>query len=147
AGRVLDRLVADQVLSALQPGALELSLAAAEDVLQERTALDRNWRQRVERAKVDANRIERQYQAAGPENRLVARTLEGRWDEALREVRRLEEEYDRFRQSQPTALSPQEITQIRDLARDLPTLWEATTTTQIDRQQIIDFWSIASKSP
>ena len=139
AGRVLDQLVADQVLAALRPGALELSLAAAEDVIRERSALDENWRQRLERARTQAARIERQYQAAEPENRLVQRTLERRWEEALQEVRRLEEEYARFRQTQPTALTRHEVDQIRELARDLPALWDAPTTTPADRQQIIRF--------
>ena len=139
AGRVLDQLVADQVLAALQPGALELSLAAAEDVMRERSALDENWRQRLERARTQAARIERQYQAAEPENRLVQRTLERRWEEALQEVRRLEEEYARFRQTQPTTLTRHEVDQIRELARDLPALWDAPTTTPADRQQIIRF--------
>lgn len=137
AGRVLDQLVADRVLAALQPGALELSLAAADDVMQERSALDENWRQRLERGRTQAARIERQYQAAEPENRLVQRTLEQRWEEALQEMRRLEEEYARFRQTQPISLTRHEVDQIRDLARDLPALWDAPTTTPVDRQQVI----------
>jgi DNA invertase Pin-like site-specific DNA recombinase len=139
AGRVLDQLVADRVLAALQPGALELSLAAADDVMRERSALDENWRQRLERGRTQAARIERQYQAAEPENRLVQRTLEQRWEEALQEVRRLEEEYARFRQTQPISLTRHEVDQIRDLARDLPALWDAPTTTPVDRQQVIRF--------
>ena len=139
AGRVLDQLVAERVLAALQPGAVELSLAAAEDVIRERSALDENWRQRLERGRTQAARIERQYQAAEPENRLVQRTLERRWEEALQEVRRLEEEYARFRQTQPTALTRHEVDQIRELARDLPALWDAPTTTPADRQQVIRF--------
>ena len=139
AGRVLDHFVAGQVLAALRPGALELSLSAADDVMRERSALDENWRQRLERARTQAARIERQYQAAEPENRLVQRTLERRWEEALQEVRRLEEEYARFRQTQPTTLTCHEVEQIRNLARDLPALWEAPTTTAADRQQIIRF--------
>ena len=108
-------------------------------MIRERSALDENWRQRLERARTQAARIERQYQAAEPENRLVARTLERRWEEALQEVRRLEEEYARFRQTQPTTLSRTEVDQIRALARDLPALWDAPTTTPADRQQIIRF--------
>ena len=57
----------------------------------------------------------------------------------MQEVRRLEEEYARFRQAQPTALTRHEVDQIRDLARDLPALWDAPTTTPADRQQIIRF--------
>jgi hypothetical protein len=98
-----------EVLAALRPGALELSLAAAEDVIRERSALDENWRHRLERARTQAARLERQYQATEPENRLVTRTLERRWEEALQEVRQLEEEYARFRLTQPTVLTPQEV--------------------------------------
>ncbi len=137
AGRILDQLVAEQVLAALQPGALDLSLAAAADLARERAALDDHWRQSVERARIEATRIERQYQAAEPENRLVTRTLERRWEEALQAVRRLEEEYARFRQAQPAALTRREMEQIRALADDLPLLWNAATTTPADRQEII----------
>ena len=140
AGRVLDQLVADQVLAALQPGALELSLAAAEDVIRERTALDENWRQRLERARVAAARIERQYQAAEPENRLVARTLERRWEEALQEVRAAGGRVRPLPADDSRLRSPSgEVDQIRELARDLPALWHAPTTTPSDRQQIIRF--------
>ena len=138
AGRVIDQLVAEQVLVALQPGALELSLAAAEDVVRERAALDENWRQRVERARLEATRIERQYQAAEPENRLVARTLERRWEEALHEVRRLEEEYARFRQTQPTALTPESWTRFADWPTTCPRCGRPDDHTA-DRQQIIRF--------
>jgi hypothetical protein len=139
AGRVVDQLIAEQVLGALQPGALELSLAAAEDVIRERAALDENWRQRLERAGTLAVRLERQYQSAEPENRLVTRTLERRWEEALQEVRRLEEEYARFRLTQPITLTRREVDQVGELARDLPALWDAPTTTSADHQRIIRF--------
>jgi hypothetical protein len=139
AGGVLDQFVAQQVLAALQPGALELSLAAAEDVLRERARLDEHWRQRLERARYQAGRVERQYRAADPENRLVVRTLERQWEQALQEVRQVEEEYDRFRRQQPAAVGEHEVAQIRALAADLPALWQAATTTAADRQQVVRF--------
>jgi DNA invertase Pin-like site-specific DNA recombinase len=139
AGRVLDRLVSEQVLAALQPGALELSLAAAEDLLRERQRLDEHWRQRLERARYQAQRAERQYQSVDPENRLVARTLEQQWEAALQEARRLEEDYARFQSRQPAALTEREVGQVRALAQDLPALWQAPTTTAADRQQVIRF--------
>jgi DNA invertase Pin-like site-specific DNA recombinase/DNA-binding transcriptional MerR regulator len=137
AGGVLDDLVAAQVLVALEPAALELSLAAADDVEQERARLHRNWQQQVERARYEAERARRQYDAVEPENRLVARELERRWEDALKEQRRLEEEYARFGRNQPRGLSAGERQQIRALAHDLPALWQATTTTSADRQRIV----------
>ena len=122
AGRVLDDLVATQVLAALEPAALELSLAAADDIQQERTRLHHNWQQQIERASYQAERARRQFDAAEPENRLVVRELERRWEEALQEQRRLEEEYARFCYHQPEGLSASEREQIRALAQDVPAL-------------------------
>jgi DNA invertase Pin-like site-specific DNA recombinase len=136
-GRVLDELVAAQVLAALEPSALELNLAAADDLEQERARLHRNWQQQAERARYEAERARRQYDAVEPENRLVVRELERRWEEALKEQRRLDEEYARFGSTRPKVLSACERDQIRALAHDLPGLWHASTTTPADRQRII----------
>jgi DNA invertase Pin-like site-specific DNA recombinase len=137
AGGVLDDLVAAQVLAVLEPAALELSLAAADDIEQERARLHRNWQQQVERARYQAERAQRQYDAVEPENRLVVRELERRWEEALKEQRRLEEEYARYSRNQPGGLSAGEREQIRSLARDMPALWHAPATTAADRQRIV----------
>ena len=136
-GGVLDELIATQVLAALEPAALELSLAAADDLQQERERLHQHWQQRRERAGYQAERARRQYDAAEPENRLVARELERRWEEALKEQRGLEEEYARFCRGAPVGLSAVEREQIRASAGDLPTLWQAATTTAADRQRIV----------
>ena len=76
AARFLDDHVAAQVLSALAPAALELSVTAAAQAGDRRAEVDRIWRQRLERAGFACDRARRQYQLAEPENRLVARQLE-----------------------------------------------------------------------
>jgi hypothetical protein len=138
-GQRLDALVSTQVLSALQPAALELHLAAAADVAQERRRLHRHWQQQLERARYETERAARQYQAVEPENRLVARELERRWEEALAEQGRLTEDYERFCRSQPANLSATEQERIRSLARDIPQLWHADTTTAAERQRLLRF--------
>jgi DNA invertase Pin-like site-specific DNA recombinase len=136
-GRRLDELVEKQVLSALQPAALELHLAAAADVQKQREALHHNWQQQLERARYDAKRACRQYQQVEPENRLVGRELERRWEEALGQQQRLEQKYQEFCASVPSKLSVGEHEQIRQLARDVPQLWSASTTTAADRQRLV----------
>ena len=119
------------------PLTLELSLKAIEDVHQERERLHRHWKQRLERATYEAERAERQYQAVEPENRLVARSLERQWEEALRKRRDLQEEYDRFLKEQPPHLSEDQRARILALSSDLPALWNAPETTAADRKEII----------
>jgi DNA invertase Pin-like site-specific DNA recombinase len=137
AGPALDRFVRQQVLAALAPAALELSLAAASQVEQERAELDRLWRQRLERAAYEVARAERQYQLAEPENRLVVRQLERAWEEKLVAQQQLDQAYQRFAREQPRVLSPVEQATIRQLAADLPALWDAPTTTDADRKAIV----------
>jgi len=133
----LDKLIADLVLAAVQPAAIEVSLAVAADVEAERAALERHWRQNLERAAYAAQRAHRQYQAVEPENRLVARMLERAWEEALADQARLEADFERRRREQPAAPSLTEIAAIQAVAQDLPALWRAETTTQEDRQTIV----------
>jgi hypothetical protein len=126
-----------QVLAALVPAALELSLAAATEIQQERERLHRNWQQPIERARYQAERARRQYDTVEPENRLVGRELERRWEDALQEQQRLEEDDARFGRTQPATLSATECAPIRSLAADLPVLWRAPTPTAADRQRIV----------
>jgi hypothetical protein len=137
AGKVLDELIARQILRVLEPAALELSLQAAEDSQQERDRLHQHWRQRLERASYQSDRAARQYHAVEPENRLVVRQLEHLWEEALREQRELEEAYDRFLREQPPELTAAERESIRALASDIPALWNAPSTTVADRKTLL----------
>ena len=137
AGPCLDEFVTAQALAALAPAALELSLAAAEQVEQERATLTHLWEQRRERAAYETDRAARQYQAVEPENRLVARTLERVWEEKLQAQQTLEEEYHRFLQQQPRVVTTEERAAIRELAADIPALWNAPTTTIPDRKEIL----------
>jgi len=133
----LDAWISQQVLAALQPAPLELSLGAAEHLEQERAELDRLWQQRLERARYEAQRVERQYRLAEPENRLVVRHLEREWNDQLTALEQLDDEYARFQRTQPRHLTADERAAIRRLAADIPALWQAPTTTVAERKEIL----------
>ena len=136
-GEEIERLAGEQILAALEPASLELSLAACQRVESERAALDRSWQLRLERAQHDVQRAFRQYNAVEPENRLVARTLEQQWEAALRTVRTLQEDYERFRASRPATLSAVERRSILDLSRNLPALWHSAGVAVADRRRVV----------
>jgi DNA invertase Pin-like site-specific DNA recombinase len=133
----LDELVTQQLLRALEPAALELSLGAVEDLQRERKRLALHWQQQLERARYEAQQAERRYRAVDPENRLVARTLEQQWEQALRDERQRQEEYDRFLQQRPLELTDSDKDRIRALASDLPALWQSTATSAVERKEIL----------
>src|SRR5271163_4774357 len=132
----VDARVTQLILMALEPAAIEASLAAAVDLEAERKALDQHWGQRLERARHQVDQGRRRYASVEPENRLVARTLERDWETALSEQARLLADHERFLRERPQAPSPAELAAIQDLTRDLPALWRAETTTRQERQTI-----------
>ncbi len=137
AGPALDAYITGQVLQAVAPAALEVSMAAAAQAEDERAMLDKLWRQRIERARYAAARARRQYQLAEPENRLVVRQLEADWEAALAGAARLEADYQRFTEEQPATLAAAERAAIQALAGDLPQVWHAPSTTQADRKELL----------
>jgi DNA invertase Pin-like site-specific DNA recombinase len=137
-GREIEELVAEQILIALEPASLELSLAAADRIESQRAELERHWQLRLERARQNAERAFRQYDVVEPENRLVARTLESRWEETLAEVRSLTEEYDRFRASRPLTLSAAERRSIEQLSTNLPRLWSSPLLAVAEKRRVVE---------
>ena len=81
--RPVDGLVAELILAALAPSAIEVSLQLAEDVELERAERQQRWTQRLERAHYETALARRRYEVVDPEMRLVARTLERDWEAAL----------------------------------------------------------------
>jgi DNA invertase Pin-like site-specific DNA recombinase len=137
AGPPLDHFISEKILEALKPSSLKLSLKAAEDFEKERQRLDNLWQKRLERARYASERAARQYSFVEPENRLVARQLEKEWEEKLKEQKKVEREYERFRNQRPRLLCEQERKQVMQLAVDIPALWNDPHITAVDRKEIL----------
>jgi hypothetical protein len=121
-GFQVEQAITNAVLAALAPVRME-ALAQAADQLAKAWAQKRQQLElELERARFEAGRHRRQNDAVEPENRLVARTLERRWNGALESVSRLEQALSQLDPS-PLALSKQEEEDLHKLAWDLPRLW------------------------
>ncbi len=119
-GLRIDPAVAQHVLEALTPLALQAALDAADQAeAGNDVALDQ-WRRQAEQARYAATRAERRYRAVDPENRLVARGLEAEWEAALQAAHDADAELDRREQARPVQLSPDERARILALGADLP---------------------------
>jgi len=123
-------------LAALAPAAMEACLAAARQLEDEHDAALAQHRQ-VEQARYHAARAERRYRAVDPDNRLVARGLEREWETALRELADAEAELARRHTAHPKPLTEQDKQAILALGGDLGAVWDAPTTTDKDRKQLL----------
>jgi excisionase family DNA binding protein len=129
----VDELVARRLLAALTPEEIAVAVAAADEVADRRARSNRAVELRVERARYDAARAERAFHACEPENRLVARSLETRWETKLREL--AEAEAELAEQTKPAPEPTRE--QLEALARDVPALWAAQSTSEKDRKRLL----------
>ena len=75
-GRRVDEAVLDAVFQALEPASLHVTAKALSDVEAEHERSLRAFEVALERARFEAERARRQFDAVEPENRLVARNLE-----------------------------------------------------------------------
>jgi recombinase/helix-turn-helix protein/resolvase-like protein len=133
----IDQAVAEAFLDAITPAAVEASVLALEQIEADRDAALQQWRLEVERARYEAQRAERRYKACDPENRLVARGLETEWEDRLRDLAAAENELRQREQQQPRQLTPEETQRIRTLGVDLRQVWNAPTTMDRDRKELL----------
>jgi DNA invertase Pin-like site-specific DNA recombinase len=134
---LLDAVIAEQVLQALQPAELELALAALEELEARDYTLGRQWQMRLERAEYEAALAERRYQEVDPSQRLVAATLERRWNAALLQLEELRKQAAEFQRQQARVATPEQKAKVLALAKDLPQLWHAPTTQAKDRKRML----------
>ena len=83
---VIDDPVSKRVLEVVTPDQIGLALAAADQVTERRARASRALELQVERTRYESIRAERAFHLCEPENRLVARSLEQRWEAKLAAV-------------------------------------------------------------
>jgi DNA invertase Pin-like site-specific DNA recombinase len=134
---LLDAVIAEEVLEALQPAELELALAALQELESRDQIILRQWQMRLERAKYEAALAERRYQEVDPSQRLVTATLERRWNAALLQLEELKKQAAEFQRQEARVATPEQKAKVLALARDLPRLWHASTTQAKDRKRML----------
>jgi hypothetical protein len=98
---------------------------------------DRLRRARVERARYEAQLAQQRYMRVDPANRLVADALEADWNEKLRILKDVQEEYERQCKADLCVIDTEHRERILSLATDLPKLWASPNATARDRTRII----------
>jgi excisionase family DNA binding protein len=130
----VDDAVAGALLDALTPGQIVLALSAADEVSGRRQRVSRAAELAVERARYEADRAERAFCQVEPENRLVARSLEARWEARLAALAEAEQALESAQDVLPPLPGRAEL---EKLAADLPGLWNAPTTGARDRKRLL----------
>jgi DNA invertase Pin-like site-specific DNA recombinase len=135
-GLKAEQVVTAEILRAIAGDAVEAAIQAAEQVVTQRKERQRMVEMELEQARYEALLASRRYESIDPENRLVARELEARWNLALQKAAEVENrlnQLDRIPEDKP--LPDKNL--LMSLAHDLPAVWDAPNTDMRLKQRIV----------
>ena len=118
----VDQMVSREVLTVVQPAAIEAAILAASEVTARQDDVIDSLLMDLKAARYAAERARRQYDAVDPDNRLVADELERRWNQALERVGEIEDRLQQERQRQQVQTPPPRES-LGALAGDLDRVW------------------------
>jgi excisionase family DNA binding protein len=136
-GKPVNRAVSQRVVEVLNRENIERALEIAREVEKNHEREEKDWKLRIEGAEYEAQRAFRQYNSVEPENRLVARTVEKAWEEKLKELEQLKEEYVQWATKNPSPLTESEHRKLLHLLEDFQQVWSSPTTGQEERKALV----------
>jgi DNA invertase Pin-like site-specific DNA recombinase len=136
-GAGVDAAIGQMLVEAVNPVALEVTLAVQQELQARLDEADRLRRAQVERARYECDLAQRRYMRVDPDNRLVADSLEAQWNDKLRAVAEAREEYEKRTQQDACVLSDEQRSAILALATDFPRLWRDPGTLDRDRKRMV----------
>jgi DNA invertase Pin-like site-specific DNA recombinase len=133
----VDQPIVKRVLEVIKPKQIEIAIKALVELERRENAINNQWQMRIERAQYEANLAQRRYEEVDPSNRLVAASLERRWNDALVKLEEVQKEFSQHQRKEQIAVTEEQKTELLKLAQDLPRLWKASTTKAKDRKRIL----------
>ncbi|MDA0843484.1 MAG: recombinase family protein [Bacteroidetes bacterium] len=133
----IDTAVIKHLLEIMNTNNINFSLSVLAQLNKSIVEEENEWKNRIERADFECQRAFRQYDAVEPENRLVARNLEAHWNQKLEQLNELKERYSTHKQKSLITFTQEQKTHLLTLAGNFKAIWEADTTTNSDRKQLL----------
>jgi DNA invertase Pin-like site-specific DNA recombinase len=135
-GLRVDDAIEEALLRVVEPGAIAAAAEAEAQAASRRDQVREALARDLEAARYGADRAFRQYDAADPENRLVAAELEARWNRALARAGEIEARIAAHDAAAPKP-SPLAAIDAATLGTNLRTVWAAPTTDARLKKRIV----------
>lgn len=136
-GLGIDEAIGALLVEAVTPVTLEVALQVQAELQSRADEAEALRRQRVERARHEADLARRRFMEADPGNRLVVDVLEAEWNGKLRALHDAQEELEQRRAQDHQELGDERRRQIIALATDFPRLWDDPKTPQRERKRMV----------
>lgn len=135
-GLVLDQAVDKEILRVVQPAAIEAATMASVEQSRRLDEVIAVLQRDLQAARYSAQRAQKQYDLADPENRLVADELERRWNQALLRVREVQSQIEQHHRREEQTINPA-TEDFADLAANLEAVWNDPQTEAQLKKRIV----------
>jgi len=136
-GLGIDQAIGELLIETVAPMTLEVALQVQTELEARADEADALRRQRVERARHEADLARRRFMEADPGNRLVVDVLEAEWNDKLRALHDAQEEFEHRRAQDHQELGEDQRKHILALATNFPRLWKDPRTPQRERKRMV----------
>lgn len=133
----IDQAIVDHLFSMMTHDNIDLSLQILSQLNLDVAEEDKEWQVRLKHAQYTADKAFRQYDAVDPSNRLAAQNLEIKWNDKLRELEELKDRIESNKRKKLQKITDNQRMRILQLAKGLRVVWNASSTSYIDRKQIL----------
>jgi DNA invertase Pin-like site-specific DNA recombinase len=136
-GSNIDKAIEQLLLELVKPVTLEIAFTVQQEVQQRLKEADKLRYQKVQRAQYQADLAKERFMNIDPRNRLVADQLEADWNEKLRVLNDVRQEYEHQHELDKIKLDKQCREKILSLVKNFPKVWNDTATSDQQRKRMI----------
>jgi DNA invertase Pin-like site-specific DNA recombinase len=137
AGPPIDKAIGMLIGEQMTPAAVELALEIRREIEARHEEADRLRRRAIDRAQIEADLAQRRFMLVVPNNRLVADTLEGEWNEKLRVLSKAREDRERAREQDQFILDDAVRERLIAMTVDFNKLWVDPDTPNRERKRLL----------
>ncbi|MGA2730915.1 MAG: recombinase family protein [Terracidiphilus sp.] len=137
AGPLVDEAIGMLIAEQMTPAAVELALEVRKEIQARHEEADRLRYRAIERAQTEADLAQRRFMLVDPNNRLVADTLEGEWNQKLRILANAREERERARDHDQFVLDKTVQERLVAMTADFNKLWADPDTPNRERKRLL----------
>jgi len=135
-GYNIDKAVEKLLLELVKPVTLEIAFTVQQEVQQRLKEADKLRYQKVQRAQYQADLAKDRFMNIDPRNRLVADQLEADWNDKLRVLTEVRQEYEQQHELDKIKLDKQCQEKILSLVKNFPKVWNDPATSDQQRKRM-----------
>ena len=136
-GEHIDKAIEEIITSMMTPVTLEICVAVQRELEQRWLESDKLWQQQLEGARYESELAKRRYMKVDPDNRLVAGGLEADWNDKLRYLNNLYEEYDRYCNQKFNVITKEQEKKLLELSKNFALIWHSDDTPMKERKRML----------